>query len=137
MAIISPTSLNPVVFDKRLREMNFGDWEGQTYERLKHLHAYREWLDHPQDVTPPSGESWEQFQGRLTDFMDSLAYRMQEENDDTISASSALIVTHGGVIRQMSSMLIPGVNFWDVTINPASLLSLKVTLYEGQWVGRC
>ncbi|MEJ1715082.1 histidine phosphatase family protein, partial [Escherichia coli] len=55
---IYPTSIDSVVFDKRLREMDFGEWEGHTYDQLKDMNNYRGWLDNPQLVTPPGGESW-------------------------------------------------------------------------------
>ena len=131
---IYPTSIDSVVFDKRLREMDFGEWEGHTYDQLKDMNNYRGWLDNPQLVTPPGGESWGHFQERLMDFMDSLACFIKEENNDE-GMSSILIVTHGGVIRQLASMTISGSTFWDFSADPGSLLSLKLTLHEGQWVG--
>ncbi|WP_438347357.1 histidine phosphatase family protein [Paenibacillus sp. FA6] len=133
--LIYPTSADQVAFDKRLREMDFGDWEGQTYDQLKHSDMYREWLDNPQTVTPPGGESWGCFQQRLVDFMDSLVCIMKEEDNDN-PMRSILLVTHGGVIRQLATMTIPDLMFWDFTVDPGSLLSLKLTMYEGQWVGR-
>ncbi|OAB46117.1 histidine phosphatase family protein [Paenibacillus glacialis] len=128
-----PTPPDKVVFDQRLREMDFGDWEGQTYDQLKDSSIYREWLDNPQSVTPPRGESWGHFQERLNHFMDNLAGFIKENNDNVVS--SVLIVTHGGVIRQLASMMIPGTKFWDYTADLGSLLSLKLTLHEGKWEG--
>jgi alpha-ribazole phosphatase len=133
--IIHPTSLGKVVFDVRLREMDFGDWEGQTYEQLRHSSAYREWLEDPHSMTPPRGESWEHFSARLEEFMENLRCFMEENNNEH-SVSSVLIITHGGVIRQLSSMSIPGSTFWDFTADTGSLLSLKLSLHEGKWVGR-
>lgn len=131
---IYPSSPDKVLFDQRLREMDFGDWEGHTYDQLKASSIYRDWLDNPQSVTPPRGESWVHFQERLTDFMDSLACFIKEENNDNV-VSSVLMVTHGGVVRQLASMTIPGSTFWDFSADPGSLLSLKLALHEGQWIG--
>lgn len=131
---IYPTSMDSVVFDNRLREMDFGEWEGHTYDELKGSSIYRKWLDNPQSVIPPRGESWIGFQERIADFMDRLACSIKEEIDDK-AESSVLIVTHGGVIRQLASITIPGSTFWDFSADPGSLLSLKLTLHEGHWTG--
>ncbi len=132
---IYPTPPDKVIFDHRLREMDFGDWEGQTYDQLKDSAHYRAWLDNPHSVTPPRGESWGHFQERLNRFMNSLACLNRKENNDD-DVSSALIVTHGGVIRQLASMMISGSKFWDYAVDPGSLLSLKLSLHEGKWEGR-
>lgn len=125
------TSTEQVVFDNRLREMDFGEWEGQTYDQLKHLPMYRNWLDNPQTVTPPGGESWEHFQERIADFLNSLSYLVEKDNED----KRVLIVTHGGVIRQIAAMTIPGSSFWDFTAEPGSLLTLKLIYAEEKWTG--
>ncbi|OAB39223.1 hypothetical protein PMSD_04650 [Paenibacillus macquariensis subsp. defensor] len=131
---IYPISLDRVVFDRLLREMDFGDWEGQTYDQLKDISIYREWLDNPQSVAPPRGESWRDFQQRLNYFMDSLV-RVNDENNHDNVASSVLLVTHGGVIRQLASMMNPGSKFWDYSVDPGSILTLKLTFHEGDWKG--
>ncbi|OAB48333.1 histidine phosphatase family protein [Paenibacillus antarcticus] len=132
---IYPISQDKVLFDQRLREMDFGEWEGKNYDQLKESIHYRAWIDNPQSVTPPSGESWGRFQARLRGFMDSLVGYMKENNHDN-AVSSVLIVTHGGVIRQLASMMIPDSKFWDYTVDPGSITSLKLTLHDGKWRGR-
>lgn len=131
---IYPSSPDRVVFDRLLREMDFGDWEGQTYDQLKDISMYRDWLDNPQSVAPPRGESWGDFQQRLNYFMDSLVRITEEDNHDNV-VSSVLLVTHGGVIRQLASTLIPGSKFWDFAVDPGSILTLKLTFHEGKWKG--
>jgi len=128
---IYPISQDKVVFDQRLREMDFGEWEGKTYDQLKDSTHYRAWLDNPQSVTPPRGESWGHFHQRLNHFMDSLVSIIKEDNYDNL-VSSALIVTHGGVIRQLASTMIPGSKFWDYSVDPGSILTLKRTFHEGK-----
>ncbi|MCM3699900.1 histidine phosphatase family protein [Paenibacillus macerans] len=61
------------VADCRLREMDFGAWEGRTYELLKDDALYRAWIDDPQRVTPPDGESWQAFRTRVEDVCQELA----------------------------------------------------------------
>ncbi len=44
-------------FDARLRELDFGDYEGCTYAHLKDDPGYRAWVDSAGAVAPPNGES--------------------------------------------------------------------------------
>ncbi|GAM12205.1 histidine phosphatase family protein [Mesobacillus selenatarsenatis] len=78
------------------RELNFGVWEGQTYEQLKDQPVYQKWLAEPFKVTPPNGESFAVFSHRVEEGWRKLT----EEILDLGSKSSAL-VTHGGVIRYL------------------------------------
>ncbi|WP_054956540.1 histidine phosphatase family protein [Paenibacillus dakarensis] len=128
---ICPDSSEEAIMDSRLREMDFGEWEGKTYDQLKDLPAYRAWLDDPRSVTPPGGESWEHFHQRIMDFMNSLSFSLQEEDRE----GRVLIVTHGGVIRQMAAITIPGSSFWDVTADPGGVLTLKLNYASGRWTG--
>ncbi|MET3549371.1 alpha-ribazole phosphatase [Paenibacillus favisporus] len=72
LAIISPAHADTAMYDPRLREMDFGAWERHTYEQLQHEPLYRQWIDSPQQVTPPGGESWADFAGRVDGFIGSL-----------------------------------------------------------------
>src|SRR5699024_5631004 len=50
---------------RNLREMNFGKWEKKTYEELKNIPAYREWLDHMFVSGPDDGEDFPTFSKRV------------------------------------------------------------------------
>lgn len=52
---ILPDAIGQVKFDSRLRENDFGQWEGLTYDQLKDNPVYRSWIDAPQEVTRPVG----------------------------------------------------------------------------------
>ncbi|MGG2994813.1 histidine phosphatase family protein [Paenibacillus macerans] len=68
-----PDLMGRCVADRRLREMDFGAWEGRTYEMLKDDASYRAWIDDPQRVTPPGGESWQAFRARVEGVRQELA----------------------------------------------------------------
>jgi probable phosphoglycerate mutase len=53
--------------DVELAEMNLGLWQGLTMEEIKSRHpkVYRQWLDTPESVTPPEGESLSEARQRL------------------------------------------------------------------------
>ncbi|HEY2495154.1 MAG TPA: histidine phosphatase family protein [Paenibacillus sp.] len=134
LAFVAPELLDVVVYDNRLREMDFGDWEGKTYEELKVLPLYCEWLDHPQTVFPPNGETWDFFQARIKDFLNSLIPLALEDGRDR-TTPSVFVVTHGGVIRQLITMSVPQLSFWDLSVEPGSLVRLLLTLDDGCWTG--
>lgn len=81
-----------VVLDPAWREMNLGEWEGQTFEAVRSAHpdllrAIREGEDIP---FGGSGETFRDFEARIEDAFGSLI--------DRVGEGSVLVVTHGGVI---------------------------------------
>lgn len=76
---------------KQLNEIDFGDFEMKTYDELKRNDLYRNWLNSPEQVTPPNGESFRQFQERVI-----------KKVEQIVNASGEYtFVVHGGVIRQL------------------------------------
>lgn len=89
----------------RWRELNFGDFEGKTYEQLKTVETYRRWLADPIRYVPPNGEAFTEFQTRIEQAISNAVSR---------SASHIVVVTHGGVIRYVLSQYAPDVRpFWE------------------------
>lgn len=76
--------------DANLRELNFGDWEGKTYNDLQSNARYRKWIDDPLSVQPPNGESFQQ-----------LAERVERTIGAFPETGNFTIVTHGGPIRYL------------------------------------
>lgn len=72
LSSIAPSLEAKAVYDSRLQETCFGEWEGRTYEQLKNNPQYRSWIDDPAAVTPPGGEAWEDFAARLEQFLSGL-----------------------------------------------------------------
>lgn len=85
----------PYKKDPRFREVDFGIFEGKTYEELKDTPDYQIWLtgDNEKNV-PPGGESGEQMGKRV------LA-AFSEIREDTV------LVCHGGVIAAIMANLFP------------------------------
>ncbi|MEK3733845.1 MULTISPECIES: histidine phosphatase family protein [Paenibacillus] len=140
-----------VCYDVRLRELDFGQWEGKTYDDLKENPAYRSWIDDPSSVTPPGGESWEAFQQRIGQFLNNLYLELDEmagaaesealegghgkRPEAACGPSDVLIVTHGGVIRQMMTQLVDGVKFWALPLEPGEALRVRLTRSSAGWRG--
>ncbi len=75
-----------------LVEVDFGDWEGLTYEEIKQKFGdlIDRWLFSPSKVEIPSGEKWESVTQRVKSFLDQMSHRPEK---------TGLAVTHGGVIK--------------------------------------
>ena len=87
---------------KELREMNFGKWEGKTYEDLKENRLYRQWLGRSCYHCPPDGESFLSSHKRV----DAGWAKIIEEVLSS-SLQSCAMITHGGVIRYLLSKFAP------------------------------
>lgn len=74
------------IFDGRLREMNFGAWEGQAWDDIPRAELDA-WAADVADFAPPEGESPRAVQLRALAFVAGL------------SVPEAIVVTHAGVIR--------------------------------------
>jgi alpha-ribazole phosphatase len=85
-------ALTPII-DERLRELDFGDFEGRTYDEIERSHPelYRQWMDTPTLVQFPGGESYTQLRARALAALDAIRARHLGE--------TAALFSHGGVLR--------------------------------------
>ncbi len=90
------TSAQEIVFDDRLKELNFGAWESHTWDEVYEMEGSQAWFDDYINVTPPEGESFIDLLHRAESFWELL----RERGED------ALVVTHSGFIR--ASMVVVG-----------------------------
>ncbi|WNF37981.1 histidine phosphatase family protein [Bacillaceae bacterium IKA-2] len=100
-----------VIKDERLRELHFGFWEGKTYEDLKTIKLYRDWIDSPFEISPPSGESYFELKARVLDVWQTIITSLIEKQ-----ANDILIVSHGGPIRLLLTLFAdtdPKKEWWD------------------------
>lgn len=83
-----------------LREMDFGVFEGKSYEELKEEPAYQEWIsgDNEKNLCPGGG-SGRQMQADVLEAFDRI---LREESADRIA-----VVTHGGPIAAIMQALFP------------------------------
>lgn len=94
-AEIAAPAVAPQV-DPRLREIDFGEWEGLTAEEIeaRDPELFREWQRRLADFDYPGGEVRSKFRERVAESAEAIA---------SAPAESILVVVHKGVIRQICS----------------------------------
>lgn len=102
----------PIIEEERLKELNFGVWEGRCVapDRMEvPVEQFRLFRMDPFRYQPPEGgESFRQLIARTGDFFDELITK-QEYQDKTI-----LISAHGGAVRAFLNRLYPDPeDFWQ------------------------
>lgn len=85
------SSWPPAVADARLRELNFGRFEGRGYDEVGG--RFGEVVARFRDFEVPGGESWQGFRDRIMAFVDEL------------EKGRHLLFVHGGVIRVLTQDL--------------------------------
>ena len=93
--------------DKDFIEMNFGEFEGKTYDELKDTEAYQAWVTSDHMVNRcPGGENGSDVVERILRAVDRIA---QQGRD-------ALVVCHGGVIALFFLHFFPdtGMNWYEI-----------------------
>ncbi|MFD1136038.1 histidine phosphatase family protein [Paenibacillus urinalis] len=145
LQIIAPHLVGTAVMDHRIREYHFGDWEGSTYDMLKDNPTYRSWIDHPERITPPGAEPFTAFEERISQFVESRLLPILVKKDGMepstghtqldIAYPKVLIVTHGGVIRQLVSAYVQDRDFNSVMPGPGEMQVLRLRLQAAQLSG--
>jgi len=111
-ALLFPDSSVPLYTMEEWREMNFGEWEGRTYDELKDSPDYQRWLADFFFVAPPGGETFRQFQFRIEKGLTQLLELCSHHR-----VKHALVITHSGPIRYLLERYAPeakGFWQWDV-----------------------
>ena len=111
----------------RLREMNFGSWEGKTADQVSRTHPIESrkfWAD-PTGSSPPGGESWRALTDRTSGFVDATVSRYPGQ---TIAA-----VAHFGTILTQA-MRASNARYFSLLSTPVLNLSVtRLSLENGVW----
>jgi alpha-ribazole phosphatase len=90
------TLLNhPLQLDDRLKELNFGEWEGKPWNTIFKLETGKKWFADYLNEACPNGESYRDMLRRVENFI----------NDLPQTNGNILIITHAGVIRAFRVLL--------------------------------
>lgn len=80
---------NTVIYDNRLMEVNFGDWEGKKWNDINQIELDA-WMNNYIIATPPNGESLTDVLNRFSDFIVEIKTKRHNK---------IVIVAHAGIIR--------------------------------------
>lgn len=116
-----------IVTEPKLRECDFGRFEGKTYEELKDDPAYIAWLESGGVLAFPEGEDQEAFRSRCAE-----GVRRRLQKGITEKKKSIAFVVHGGTIMAALHRLAEGEHdFYDwQTGNGRGFLALAA---EDEW----
>lgn len=104
---------------ENLKEMNFGQWECKTFDELKTMDGFDEWVnDKTGSFAFPGGESANDFSARAQMGIDELIgyHRLKElSNRHSGKDSVSVMVCHGGIIASAMCYLgkKPADTFWQ------------------------
>lgn len=89
-----------IKFDHRLKELNFGDWEGRHYQEIQETSSeeWKLWLADWKNASPPGGESFSDLYRRVCDCIKSLL--------EDYKGKIILVVAHHGCLRIILSVLL-------------------------------
>lgn len=80
------------IYDSRLKEMNFGSWELQAWDKIPE-DELNPWMSDFVSVRVPEGESFEELYSRVIEFWKSILNQSYNK--------PIVIITHAGVIRSL------------------------------------
>ncbi len=108
--------------EPRLREINFGEWEGKTHEQIERSdsESLTRWFDDPVHRSPPGGETLKEVRDRVRAAYDDV---MEHHREETVA-----IVAHGGTLRVLLCLAL-GMRpeaYWQFHFDVASLSELNV-----------
>ena len=83
----------PLRLDDRLLELNFGQWEGLSWNVVPRV-ALDSWAEDPEGFSPPKGESGRALQERVQSFWADLVH----------AGEAALVISHGGPLRLLDGL---------------------------------
>lgn len=114
----------PIVQRRDLREKDFGEWEGMTWEDLQHRYPdmLEDLFDEKPAFAPPGGESDLDLLDRVTAAVARIAGR-QAGTDGNI-----LVVSHGGTLRAMMVAMLglPVDSMWRLRLSNGGLSIITV-----------
>lgn len=93
--LLAKTFNTEILFDDRLKELNFGDWELQPWDAI-HSRELNPWMKDFVNVKVPNGESYVELQQRILDFYTTLDVSLSEK---------VVIISHAGPIRALLSYI--------------------------------
>lgn len=112
----------PILKRQDLREINFGSWDGLTYNQVltRHSRAYRGWLKNPFAQDIPRGEKMSAFVKRVNKALKNI---ISTNRNKTVA-----LVSHLGPLRVILNTfrdVKPG-DFWKLRLEPGGIYVVEL-----------
>lgn len=121
--------------DSRLVELNFGDWEGMTWDEVHrdYEQSLNLWGEDWVNRSPPNGETFAEQVHRCQQWLDDWGRGLESSAN-----SSAMVVAHGGSIRALLCLLMhwPLRDAMGFNIDPASICRIQQKTADSPWQAR-
>jgi phosphoserine phosphatase len=102
---------------ENLNDMDFGEWEGLTVAEVQNRYEedYRDWLDTPEQVRIPGGESLGTVEDRTLPFLQEAVTRLGE--------GKIVLVSHRVVLKVIicSLLTLGNAGFWNIRLDNAAI----------------
>ena len=117
------TSKNAVQISQDFKEINFGQWEGKSWQSIGQKNI-EEWNNDLLNFTFPDGESARSFDRRVINAWHALQQQLREQTQ----TQQVIIICHAGVIRSILSdfLQIPLQHSLTLQIDKMSVSSLNL-----------
>ncbi len=113
----------PLIAVPGLREGNFGEWEGCTFEELqtRDPEKIKAWMEDVGAFTPPGGETLHTIAERVAAAYEEIAHKHSDEE-------AILLVAHGGSLQMLIRHLLglPINKFWQFQLSHCSITKIAV-----------
>lgn len=87
----------PIHHDDRLKELNFGDWEGKYWKNIQLSKEAKHWFNDYINLACPNGESYIDLVSRVKSFISNLKSKYRDK--------IPLIVCHAGTIKAFQAII--------------------------------
>jgi len=106
----------------RLREINFGAWQGLTYVQMQEQDSERlaAWNADRANRCPPGGESLSQVAKRLSLLLDEVCLQYVDQ--------TVVLVSHGGTVRLVLCLLLghPLSAYWQFEVDNTAIAEIEL-----------
>lgn len=112
---------NDVTYDERLKELDFGKWEGKKWDEISE-EELSVWGNDFVNQAPPDGENYNSLHLRTCNFLQSVI---------SGNFKSAAIITHAGNIRSILSFILglPLENSFRIAVKYGTVAHIKTGNY--------
>ena len=119
-ALATELKYTPIVFDERLMEYNFGNWENTKWNNINPIELDT-WMEDFVNIAAPNGENVLNLYSRVESFLNELKGKPFE---------NVLLITHSGVIRCIWVYLLqlPLANMFKIPIGFGEILVANLNI---------